>query len=278
MKPLRQIASPSRTRHLLSIAAAVVATSTLLHGQGRSAQTRGAAPASARQAAPIDLTGNWVSIITEDWRWRMVMPPRGDYASVPINQAAKDAADVWDPKKDEAAGEACRAYGAAGVMRIPGRLRISWQDDNTLKVETDAGTQTRLFHFGSWKSAARPTWQGDSVAEWQTFGRSAVAAAAAGADAGQGGASGQPKYGSLKVVTTHMRPGYLRKNGVPYSGDAVLTEYWDLYKEDNGVQWLVITSTVNDPKYLHEPYITSPNFRKEADGSKWDPSPCSATS
>ena len=83
-------------------------------------------------------------------------------------------------------------------------------------------------------------------------------------------------FRSLKVVTTHMRPGYLRKNGVPYSADAVLTEYWDLYKEPNGDQWIVVTTYVDDPKYLQQTYITSPNFQKESDGSKWDPTPCSA--
>src|SRR5262245_31232111 len=122
------------------------------------AQTRGAAqpqtqtpaaPRTARATAPTDVTGYWVSLITEDWRWRMVMPARGDYQSVPITQEAKRIADGWNPAKDEGAGEQCRAYGAAGIMRMPTRLRMSWADEDTLKVETDAGTQTRLLHFGA---------------------------------------------------------------------------------------------------------------------------------
>ena len=99
------------------------------------AQTRGGAPVpgavpptSARMSAPTDVTGYWVSLITEDWRWRMIMPAKGDYQSVPITPEAKRAADNWDPAKDEAAGEACRAYGAAGIMRLPTRLRVSWAD------------------------------------------------------------------------------------------------------------------------------------------------------
>ena len=56
-------------------------------------------------------------------------------------------ADTWDPAKDEREGNACKAYGVAGIMRVPGRLHITWQDENTLKIETDAGTQTRLLHF-----------------------------------------------------------------------------------------------------------------------------------
>ena len=98
----------------------------------------------------------------------MVTPPKGDYTSIPINAEAKKVADAWDPPKDEAAGDQCKAYGAPGLMRLPTRLRISWQDDTTLKVETDAGTQTRLLHFGEWKPpAGGPTRQGDTTAEWE---------------------------------------------------------------------------------------------------------------
>lgn len=217
-----------------------------------------AAPATAQATAPIDLTGTWVSIISEDWRWRMVTPARGDYQSVPINAAAQRVADAWDPVRDMAAGEQCRAYGAAGIMRMPTRLRISWLDPNTLKVETDTGTQTRLLRFGDVRPpAGEPGWQGHSVAQWET-------------------ASGRGQTGgSLKVVTTRMRPGYLRRNGIPYSGSAVLTEYLDAHREPNGDQWLVVTSVVDDPTYLQQPYVTSPNFKREPDNSKWDPTPCS---
>jgi hypothetical protein len=236
--------------------------------QGAPSGSRGA---TAKAAAPIDLTGYWVSIITEDWRWRMVMPPKGDYQSVPITAEAKKVADAWDPAKDESIGEQCRAYGAAGIMRMPTRLRISWLDDNTLKVETDAGMQTRLLHFGSWKPESRATWQGDSAAEWDLPRRPDGVGGAGDADAAK-----QPKFGSLKVVTTNMRPGYLRKNGVPYSAKAKLTEYCDLYRGRSDEQWLVVSTVVEDPAYLQIPWLTSPNFRKEPDGSKWDPTPCVA--
>jgi hypothetical protein len=192
----------------------------------------------------------------------MVTPARGDYASIPITLEAKKAGDSWDPAKDEAAGEQCKAYGAPALMEIPTRLRITWQDENTLKIETDAGTQTRLFHFGNWKPQnAAATWQGDSIAEWQ----------------GTRGARGAPpKSGSLKVATTHLRPGYLRKNGVPYSANAVLTEYWDLTTERNGDRWLTITSSVEDSQYLRQPWVRALQFKNESDGAKWNPTPCSA--
>jgi hypothetical protein len=203
----------------------------------------------------------------------MVTPAKGDYASIPLNLAAKKLADTWDPAKDEAAGEQCRSYGAPAVMRIPGRVHITWQDAHTLKVETDAGQQVRLLHFSDWKAPNGPaTWQGDSVAVWET---PRAGRPAAGTDA-------KPKSASLKVVTTHIRPGYLRKNGVPYSEKATLTEYWDLTSQHylTGIhkdeQWLVITTLLNDPTYLQEDWVTSLNFKRESDGSKWDPQPCSS--
>src|SRR5437868_1546946 len=131
---------------------------------------RGAPPAtprSPRDGAPVDLTGYWVSLVTEDWRWRMVTPLKNDSASVPVNAAAKKIMAEWDPAKDEAAGNQCKAYGGAAIMRMPTRLRISWQDDTTLKVEADAGTQTRILHFGGKPAANEPaTWQGYSSAQW----------------------------------------------------------------------------------------------------------------
>src|SRR4029078_2988393 len=197
----------------------------------------GAAPAppTPQAAAPIDLTGYWVAVVTEDWRWRMVTPPKGDFASIPTNPAGVQAGQQWDPAKDEAAGEQCKSYGAAAIMRVPGRLHITWDNDTTLKIDTEAGTQTRLLHFGGQVPAAdAPSWQGYSVAQWEN---AAVAA-------------GEPRNGDLKVVTTRMRPGYLRKNGVPYSGDAVLTEWYDRHTAPNGDVWLVVTTQVADAQNL----------------------------
>ncbi len=234
------------------------------------AQAPAASPATTAQAsAPIDLTGYWVSIVTEDWRWRMVTPAKGEYASVPITPEAKRIADQWDPAKDEAAGEQCKSYGAAAIMRVPERIHITWQDANTLKVETDAGMQTRLFHFGKWPAPkGDATWQGDSVALWETP-----------RPAGRGAPDSPPppaKFGDMKVDTTHLRAGYLRKNGIPYSSNTKMTEYWDLNHERGGDQWIVITTVVDDPANLQVPWVTDLLFKKEKDGSKWDPTPCSA--
>jgi hypothetical protein len=244
--------------------AAVAAVLALVCLTPVNAQNRGGAgaPATPKADAPIDLTGYWVSVISQDWRWRMVTPARGDYASVPITAAAKKAADAWDPAKDEAAGDACKAYGAPAIMRVPTRLHITWQDENTLKIETDTGKQTRLFHFGARKPVrVAATRQGDSIAQWATAG---------------GGRGDTPKNGSLQITTTNLLPGYLRKNGVPYSENTVVTEYWDLFTETNNDQWIVITATVDDPLYLRVPWLTALHFKREPDGLKWAPEPCSA--
>jgi hypothetical protein len=235
-----------------------------VHAQ-RGAGGRGT-PAAARTAAPIDVTGLWVSVVTEDWRWRMRTPPKGDYASVPLNAAATKVADGWDPAQDTAAGEQCRGYGAAAIMRLPGRIRISWADDNTMKIETEAGTQTRMFQFSA-AAASAPSWQGTSLAVWQP----------AGGGGNRRGGGPPPRGGSLRVVTTNMRPGYLRKNGVPYSANARLTEYINRTNESNGDSWLIVITLVEDPQYLTSRFVTSTHFKKVPDGSAWTPTPCSAS-
>ena len=147
----------------------LVVSSSVVWAQGRGRGPAGPPP-TPKAAAPVDLTGYWVSLVTEDWRWRMVTPAKGDYASVPLNPEGRKVADGWDPAKDEAAGEQCRSYGAAGLMRVPGRVHIYWESDTALRVDTDAGTQTRTFHFGAPAGAAAPpSWQGTSIADWETM-------------------------------------------------------------------------------------------------------------
>ncbi len=251
------------SRWMMAAALASVA-STGAFAQGR-AGARGGPPPTAEAAAPIDLTGYWVSLVTEDWRWRMVTPAKGDFASIPLNPEGRRVGEMWDPAKDEAAGNQCKAYGAAAIMRVPTRLHITWQDPNTLKIETDAGTQTRLLHFGAPQPpAGEDGWQGYSHAEWQTIG------------GGRGRGSAPAQGGSLKVDTTHMKPGYLRKNGVPYSANAVVTEYIDRTMEPDGNSYLIDTVVVEDPMYLQQPFITSDHFKKEPDGAKWHATPCEA--
>ena len=253
---------------LLVLLSALIPANAFAQGRGG----RGGPPKTAKESAPVDLTGYWVSVVTEDWRWRMVTPIKGDFAGVPLNPAARKIGEAWDPAKDEAAGEQCRPYGAPAIMRVPGRVHITWQDDSTLKIETDSGTQTRLLHFtGNPPADGTPSWQGYSQANWERPVRGeGISLAALGAYR-EGNNSR-----SLEVVTTHLRPGYLRKNGAPYSANAVVNEFYDLSKEPNGDTWFHVTTIVKDPQYLDEPFVTSTDFKKQPAAAGWNPSPCTS--
>jgi hypothetical protein len=231
-------------------------------------------PATARAAAPIDLTGWWVSVITEDWRWRMVTPLRGDFANIPASPAAYPIGAAWDPAKDEAAGDSCKAYGAPALLRRPGRLHITWADDETLKIDADEGTQTRLLRFGTAPAADEaPSLQGFSSARWEgpVRGTAPPEVFTIGT---------QPRAGTqgraLEVHTTHLTQGYLRTNGIPYSDHTEVTEYFNTFEEPNGTDWFVVTTIVRDPVYLVGPYVTTSNFKREPNGAKFSPSACRA--
>ena len=285
---------------LLALALAIFVGTSLDAQRGRAGGPAGA-PRTARDVAPLDFTGTWVSVVTEDWRWRMTTPPVGDVASVPVNAEGRAAAKGWNIAADTAAGAQCKAFGVGGIMRQPGRIRISWQDDQTLKLEFDAGTQTRLLHFDpSTRPPAEKTWQGYSLATWEgpgvgrgpglADGRQDTRVTGGGVldrgvpgGGGQGLRGGPPPRGqarinsggNLKVVTTQFREGYLRKNGVPYSEQASITEYIHrLPTHPNGDNWLQVITIVEDPRYLSQPFYTSTNFRLEANDANFKPTPC----
>jgi hypothetical protein len=249
-----------RSNAVLTLAAAamILAIPARAQAQGRG----GAPPRSAKDAAPVDLTGYWVALITEDWRYRMMVPAPGDHPSVPLNLEGARIANAWDPAKDEAAGNQCLPYGAGGVTRMAGRLHVTWQDDNTLKVDADTGMQSRLFHFGAPPQSEEGTLQGAARANWEFAG-------------GRGPAPGaKATGGDLNVVVTKAKAAYGQRNGVPYSASATITEHYDVVKEANGDQYLIVTTLIADPTYLARPWMRSTHFRKEASGNGWDPTPC----
>ena len=249
------------TRTSLTLGMALAASAVLLLPADVHAQRggRGGPPPTPRASAPADFSGYWVSVITEDWKFRMVTPKKGVYETLTLNAEGRKVGDAFDPVRDEAAGDQCKAYGAANIMRLPGRLRVSWADDATLKIETDAGTQTRLLRFGAGAPTGEPSWQGWSAAEWVNAGR-------------RGGVA----VGTLKVVTTNLKAGYIRKNGAPYSDKTRVTEYFDLNTAPNGDRWLTVTTKVEDPVYFTRPLLTSSDFKHLATADGWSPSPCSA--
>ena len=206
-------------------------------------------PGTPKQKQRLDITGWWVSVIHEDWRFRMVTAPKGDTVNIPLNPAGKKIADSWDAAKDEAAADKCKAYGAPNLMRVPSRFHITWQDDATLRIESDAGRQTRLLQFVAPKAPPPSSRQGLSIARWQ--GRA-----------------------SLAVETSRLIPGYLQSNGAPYSANATMLENFDIVKQPNGEEWLIIDTIVTDPTYLFRTFVRSTHFKKEANGAKWDPQPC----
>lgn len=223
-------------------------------------------PVTPRASASIDLTGTWVSIVNEDWRWRMVTPPVGDFPGIPLNPAGQKVAQAWDPSRDGS----CLAFGAAALLRMPTRVRFTWETDRTLKLETDNGQQTRRLMFGQAAQPTTRTLQGRSAAEWtRTLPPSNPF--------GLGFPGGPPRPGgALKVVTINLSGGWLRRNGVPYSENAVVTEYFDRFPVPNGGEWFVVTTAVDDPTYLSRSFVTSSHFRREPDDSKWKPRPCRA--
>ena len=279
-------------RSLRTASIALVTALALGGSTGVLAQRAGSAPETPRAGAPIDFTGYWVAVVSEDWRHRMTTARKGDFESVPLNAEGRRVANTWSLDGDNAAGEQCRAFGVGGLMRQPGRLHITWGDDDTLEVEFDAGAQTRLFEFGAAPAASgAKTWQGLSRARWlkPPGAGGAPVRAQIGNDAGPvlagGGGRGQRggpaptaalnEGGSLEVTTTDFRAGYLRKNGVPYSEAAKITEYFHrLPATPNGDTWLHVVTIVDDPQFLNEPFYTSTMFKREANGAKWHPTDC----
>jgi len=220
---------------------------------------RGPVGKTPKESAPIDLTGYWVSIVSEDWRFRMVTPPKGDFPNFLLTPGATKLANAWDAAKDEAAKDHCKAYGAPNIMRVPGRFHITWADDRTLKIETDAGTQTRLLKFaapgpapstgsGQGAPAGPPSRQGSSTAEWERK--------------------------ALRVETSNLLPGYLQANGVPFDGNLKMVEYFDVITEPKGEVWIIDDAVLTDPGVLVRSHKRSTHLRKQADNKGWDPQPC----
>lgn len=251
-------------RRLLAVGITLFAACFALEAQGPPPGAGRGPATTPRRAAPFDPTGYWVAQITEDWRYRITSAPKGDLGGIPANGQGRRAAAEWDPAKDAAAGESCEPYGAGGILRMPGRIHITWEGDDTLKLETDSGAQTRWFSFVQPRGQAGE-WQGVSVASWYR-----ATAAISGFQLGGGGASGA----SLRVVTTKAKPGYLARNGVPYGANASFTEYYDLFEVPGGDTLLVVTVEVTDPEFLTTPYWYSVHFKKQPDASGWDPRPC----
>jgi hypothetical protein len=194
----------------------------------------------------------------------MITPPVGDVSSLPVNAAGRAAAADWDLERDRAEGQLCRAFAGPGLIRQPTRIRVGWEDDDTLLFEFDAGRQERRLEFGPGEPPAEHTLQGYSQASWysQPLSRGVFG-------------SSETDKGALHVVTNHFTPGYLRPNGVPYSEKTVMKEFMHSFTlPGDGGTWLIVTTVVDDPTYLTQELVISTQFRKEDERSNWDPRPC----
>lgn len=258
----------ARAKSNLALAAAAMMAGTALAQIPQGAPPPPEEARSARDSQPIDFTGQWVAVVTEDWQWRFVTPIVGDYTAVPLNARGDEVARAWDHDADLAADEHCKAFGAAHIMRLPTRLRLAWESDDTMRLDWDLGMQTRPVYFNGAGEPGELSWQGYAEGEWistQQPGRGFGA---------QRAQEDGPRAGGLKIVTRNLRPQYLRMNGVPVSEDAVVTEYLDIVPAPDGHEWLIVKTIVEDPTYLSQPYIVSSHFRREDDHGKWSPSQC----
>ena len=225
-------------------------------GRGRGGPRRpaGRRPTAARRRRSTS-RGYWVSLVTDDWRYRMLTPPKGNADYMPVNAEARRVMDEWDPAKDEAGGEACRGYGAGGVMRLPGRLHITWENDNTLKMDIDAGTQTRRFVFGAApRRAAEPSWQGSPRRR-------------AGCFPGRRGRGAERPPRSARRDDDAPASGLPAEERHPLQRQRTYHRVLRAPRRDEAQEYLAVTTMVDDPQYLALPYIKTYEYKKQPDAS-----------
>jgi hypothetical protein len=199
----------------------------------------GACLVSQNLLADADLTGYWDNIIQEDFGYRLAGPAVGDYSGLPINDAAKAIADNWDPEDGYKPENQCKMHGAAYIMRSPIRFFLEYEDEVTIsiKIELEMGRERKIYLDGR-PAEGPPTEMGHSVGVWNGD--------------------------MLTVTTTNMTEKYIRRNGVPNSEQAVMTEHF--IRHDN---YITLISIIEDPVYLTEPLIRSVSYRKRDDEFKW---------
>jgi cyclase len=205
-----------------------------------------AVPASAQ----IDFSGEWAPRFWEDQPERVPGPELGDFLGVPISQAARLRAESWDASIQTLPEWQCRPHSADYIWRGPSNLRI-WKEVDPVTRETAA------FHAEWLRSVDRAvyldgrphppadalhTWSGYSTAKWDGD--------------------------VLTVTTTHLKEGYLRRNGLPRSDKATLTEHWIR----NG-DFLTVVTIVHDPVYLTEPFIRTTDYELDV-RQQIPPYPC----
>ncbi len=195
--------------------------------------------------AETDLTGYWAPIMHEDRIFRTAGPSPRDYSGLPINDAARAIADVWNPEDNYKPENQCEMHGAAYIMRSPLRFELSYDDADTIsiKIELEMGRERKIYLAGRAREPGPATDMGHSVGRWDGD--------------------------TLTVTTTHMRQKYIRRNGVPNSEEAVMTEHFVRHGD-----LLTLISIIEDPVYLTTPLIRSVSFNLLDQEFKWIRFPC----
>ena len=196
----------------------------------------GLSTASLGQDGAPDFTGYWMWLPHEEFRMRLWGPEPGEIGGLPLNEKAINAAMTFDPNDYYKPENQCRNHGAAYVMRAPFARQFLYEDTDTLLIRIELEAQERKIYLdGRLPSSEEHTGLGHSVGSW--------------------------KNEILTVTTTHMTPYYHRRNGVPYSENAVMTEHFLLHDSN----YLTIITKVDDPEYLSEPLVRSISFKKLPD-------------
>jgi hypothetical protein len=209
------------------------------------------AVAVAPLLAQRDLTGEWAPRFHEDQPERIPGPDIGDYLGLPINDSARLRGDSWDASLLTLPEHQCKPHPADYGPRGPANLRF-WRDIDT------ATQQTIAYHTHiSWQAPERTIWMDGrehppeyAPHTWQGF------------------STGKWEGDMLTVTTTHLKNGWIRRNGIPRSDKAVLTEHWIRHDK-----FLTLVSIVNDPVYLSEPFIRTTDWQADPD-QNIAPYPC----
>jgi uncharacterized membrane protein YgcG len=188
--------------------------------------------------AQMDLVGEWANLFHEDAPERLGGPDIGDYAGMPLNEAARMKADAWNADVLSEPERQCIPHPADYSPRGPAMVQI-WKELDPLSRELVA-LRTHI----SWQGPERYIWM-DGRPHPDEF----------AAHTWQGFSTGEWLGQVLKVTTTHLKMGWIRRNGIPRSDQAELTEYF--HRHGNYLTWTVI---INDPIYLTEPMVRSSDF------------------
>ena len=204
----------------------------------------------APAAAQVDFSGEWAPRFWEDNPERVAGPELGDFLGIPINDAARKRAEAWDASIQTLPEWQCRPHSADYIWRGPSQLRISKEIDPVSREITAYHAEwLRSVDRAIYLDGREPpppdalhTWAGFSVGRWEGD--------------------------MLTIKVTHLKEGYLRRNGLPRSDKATVTEHW----VRNG-DFLTVTTIINDPVYLTEPFIRTTDYEL-AVNQQIPPYPC----